>query len=78
VEHLCELMRKLRHQFHYVKNFKQLQQSRIAIWVAEKGLREAQYLGGYKFVTSVKRYDFKSVENLKKKLNYAHPLERIA
>jgi hypothetical protein len=42
------IIERLRWQFHYVKSLRQLQQSRMAIWVAEKGLREAQYLGGYR------------------------------
>jgi site-specific recombinase XerD len=69
---------KLRWQFHYVKSLLQLQQSRMAIWVAKEGLREAQYLGDYKYVTSVMRCDFKSIEELKKKLDFYPPLERIA
>jgi site-specific recombinase XerD len=74
---LARLMKRLKREFHYVKDFKQLKQSRIAIWVKELGLRQAQYLGGYRYVTSVQRYDFKSVDDLKMKLEYNHPMERF-
>ena len=74
---LARLMKRLKQEFHYVKDFKQLKQSRMAIWVKELGLRQAQYLGGYRYVTSVQRYDFKSVDDLKMKLEYNHPMERF-
>jgi hypothetical protein len=45
--------------------------------VKEHGLRQAQYLGGYRYVTSVMRYDFKSMDGLKKKLEFFHPLEKM-
>ncbi len=74
---LARLMKRLKQEFHYVKDFKQFKQSRMAIWVKELGLRQAQYLGGYRYVTSVQRYDFKSVDDLKMKLEYHHPMERF-
>lgn len=74
---LSRLMKRLKREFHYVKDFKQFKQSRMAIWVKELGLRQAQYLGGYRYVTSVQRYDFKSVDDLKMKLEYHHPMERF-
>ncbi len=74
---LARLMKRLKREFHYVKDFKQFKQSRIAIWVNELGLRQAQYLGGYRYVTSVQRYDFKSIDDLKMKLEYNHPMERF-
>lgn len=74
---LARLMKRLKREFHYVKDFKQFKQSRMAIWVKELGLRQAQYLGGYRYVTSVQRYDFKSIDDLKMKLEYNHPMERF-
>ena len=74
---LSRMMKRLKKEFHYVKDFKQLKQSRMAIWVKELGLRQAQYLGGYRYVTSVQRYDFKSIDDLKLKLEYHHPMERF-
>lgn len=75
---LARLMKRLKREFHYVKDFKQLKQSRISIWVKELGLRQAQYLGGYRYVTSVQRYDFKSIDDLKMKLEYNHPMEKFS
>lgn len=74
---LAKHMMRLKREFHYFTDFKQLKQSRVAIWVKEYGLRQAQYLGGYRYVTSVQRYDFKSVDDLKMKLEYNHPMERF-
>jgi len=74
---LARLIKRLKRKFHYVKDFKQFKQSRMAIWVKELRLRQAQYLGGYRYVTSVQRYDFKSVDDLKMKLEYNHPMERF-
>jgi len=75
---LSRLLKRIKLECHYVKNFKQLRQSRVAIWVKEHGLREAQYLGGYRYVTSVQRYDFKSLDNLQKLLEFHHPMEKMA
>ena len=74
---LSRMMKRLKREFHYVKDFKQLKQSRMSIWVKELGLRQAQYLGGYRYVTSVQRYDFKSIDDLKLKLEYNHPMEKF-
>lgn len=74
---LSRMMKRLKREFHYVKDFKQFKQSRMSIWVKELGLRQAQYLGGYRYVTSVQRYDFKSIDDLKLKLEYNHPMEKF-
>jgi site-specific recombinase XerD len=75
---MVRMMKRLKREFHYVKDFKQFKQSRISIWVKELGLRQAQYLGGYRYVTSVQRYDFKSIDDLKLKLEYNHPMEKFS
>jgi len=74
---MSRMMKRIKREFHYVKDFKQFKQSRMSIWVKEFGLRQAQYLGGYRYVTSVQRYDFKSIDDLKMKLEYNHPMERF-
>jgi len=53
----------------------QLRQSRIAIWVKEEGLRKAQYLAGFRNVSSAERYRKASLEDLKKQVNIYHPLQ---
>jgi len=52
----------------------QLRQSRIAIWVKEEGIRKAQYLAGFRNVSSAERYRKASLEDLKKQVNIYHPL----
>lgn len=74
---MFRIMKRIKRKFHYVRDFQQLKQSRISIWVKELGLRQAQYLGGYRYVTSVQRYDFKSIDDLKLKLEYNHPMEKF-
>lgn len=68
------MLPRLKKEFNYIKDFQHLKQSRVAIWVKEHGLRDAQYLGGYKYVTSVQRYDFKSIDDLKTELEQLHPM----
>ena len=54
----------------------QLRQSRIAIWVREEGLRKAQYLAGFKCVSSAERYQRADLTDLKKQVNLFHPLSK--
>lgn len=74
---LSRMMKRLKREFHYVKDFKQFKQSRMSIWIKDLGLRQVQYLGGYRYVTSVQRYDLKSIDDLKMKLEYNHPMEKF-
>ena len=75
---LNRILKRIKLECHYVRNFKQFKQSRMVIWVKEHGLRQAQYLGGYRYVTSVQRYDSKNIDDLQKKLEYHHPMEKMA
>lgn len=52
----------------------QLRQSRIASWVREEGLRKAQYLAGFKTVSSAERYQKADLSDLKEQVNQYHPL----
>ncbi len=74
---LGRMITRLKLEFGYVKDFKQLKQSRVTIWVKELGQRQAQYLGGYKYVSSLERYDTNALEDLENKLDYHHPMERL-
>lgn len=58
-----------------IHKLSQLRQSRIAIWVKEEGLRKAQYLAGFKKVSSAERYQKASLEDLKKQVQEYHPLQ---
>lgn len=57
-----------------IHKLSQLRQSRIAIWVKEEGLRKAQYLSGFRNVSSAERYQKASLEDLKEQVNIYHPL----
>ena len=58
-----------------IRKISQLRQSRIAIWVKEEGLRKAQYLAGFRKVSSAERYQKASLEDLKKQVQEYHPLK---
>ncbi len=47
------------------------------IWVKELGQRQVQYLGGYRYVGSLERYDTNTLDELENKLDYHHPMERL-
>jgi len=53
----------------------QLRQSRIAIWVKEEGLRKAQYLAGFRNVSSAERYQKADLSDLKEQVQIYHPLQ---
>lgn len=74
---LGRMITRLKTEFSYVKDFKQLKQSRVTIWVKELGQREAQYLGGYKYVSSLERYDTNTLDELENKLEFHHPMEQM-
>jgi integrase/recombinase XerD len=57
-----------------VNNLQHLRQSRLAIWVQEEGLRQAQYKSGYTTVKGVERYRSQSIKNLQEQLEKFHPL----
>ncbi|MBS9463280.1 tyrosine-type recombinase/integrase [Flagellimonas sp. 389] len=58
----------------HIHKLGQLRQSRIAIWVREEGLRKAQYLAGFRNVSSAERYQRADLSDLKKQVDRYHPL----
>jgi hypothetical protein len=57
-----------------ISDLRQLRQSRLAIWVREAGLRQAQYKSGYTTVKGVERYRTQSTKALQDQLELYHPL----
>jgi len=57
-----------------IHKLSQLRQSRIAIWVKEEGLRKAQYLSGFRNVSSAERYQKADLSDLKEQISNYHPL----
>jgi len=60
----------------YIDKISRLRQSRIASWVREEGLRKAQYLAGFKTVSSAERYQKADLSDLKEQVNIYHPLNQ--
>lgn len=65
---------KLRDQYSFFTGFGQLRASRIAIWVNQCNLREAQYRAGHKYVSSTERYLLGNLDHLKEAVEIYHPL----
>ena len=57
-----------------IKKACQLQQSRLAIWIQQHGIRKAQYLSGYRCIKTLERYKKENVQYLKGKVLKYHPL----
>lgn len=57
-----------------IDKLSQLRHSRIALWVKEEGLRKAQYLAGFRRVSSAERYQKADLSDLKKQVDLCHPL----
>ncbi len=73
LQHILQQLKTLNPD-HQIKSLQQLQQSRIAIWIKQHGLRKAQYLAGYKSVSSIEKYQDRNVEELKALIKKHHPL----
>lgn len=71
------MVKELKRDHPILKTITQLRESRMVIWVKEYGIRKAQYLSGIKYTSSMLRYKTADVEQLKKKLAIAHPMERL-
>lgn len=58
-----------------INNLQHLRQSRLALWIQEHGLRQAQYNIGYTSVKGVERYKTQSIKALQEQLTKYHPLK---
>jgi site-specific recombinase XerD len=76
---LKSLLKSLQNQKSHhgieIKSHNQLRQSRYKEWIKQHGLRKAQYLGGFKKVSSIQVYKDKDLENLKENIKKYHPLQ---
>lgn len=72
---ISKLMAKLRKENKHFLNAQQLRQSRLAIWVKQYGIRQAQYMAGHKYVSSTERYQSTDLEALREELAKHHPLQ---
>lgn len=55
--------------------FNQLRQSRFTLWIQTYGLRKAQYLAGFKHVSSMEIYRQQDTSDLIKDIQQYHPLQ---
>jgi len=52
-----------------------LRQSRIVLWIKQYGLRKAQYLGGFRAINAVERYQQEDITDLQDYIKEHHPLK---
>ena len=74
---LTFIMKGIKRINPYLKTLAQLRESRITIWLKKYGVRQAQYLSGLRYPTSLSRYKKTDIDNLKNKLKLVHPMERL-
>lgn len=73
------MTKRLRLYYPQFKSFSQVRNSRIAIWLnsQKKDLRKVQYLSGMRYASSLLRHKKTTTEQLKKKLDIIHPMDRF-
>lgn len=54
-------------------NFKQIRASVITNWIKDKGLRNAQYFAGHKYISSTESYKVNDLESLTEDIAKFHP-----
>ena len=55
------------------RNFAQIRASRIALWIKQKGILEAQYLAGHHSLASTQKYQVQDLQQLRSALQSIHP-----
>ena len=70
---LSRLLKEVKKIEPRVKSFQHLRASVITNWIKEKGLRQAQYLAGHRYVSSTERYEVQTLEDLKNNIDFFHP-----
>ena len=65
---------ELRQNFPQLRDWTQVRQSRIMVWIKEHPLRKAQYLAGIKHISSMWSYKQGDITELKQLIEQHHPL----
>jgi len=73
---LWHLFREIKKTHPDITSAEQIRKSVIVNWLKTLNLREVQYMAGHKYVSSTERYQTNNLENLQKKLEMFHPLNR--
>jgi integrase/recombinase XerD len=68
-------LRSLKREYPLFKSIKQIKESRMTLWVKQYGIRQAQYLSGIRYASSMLRYKQEDFERLGRKLQIGHPME---
>lgn len=55
----------------------QIRESRITLWVREFAIRQVQHMTGFKYISSLKKYQNQDIEGLKEKVKMYHPFRKI-
>lgn len=74
---LLHMFRKIRKTNPDILHPKQIRASVISHWLKSYNLREVQYFAGHKHVYSTERYQLNQLDNLQKRLEKLHPLNKI-
>lgn len=74
---LLHMFRKIRKTNPEILHPKQIRASVIVHWLKSHNLREVQYFAGHKHVYSTERYQLNQLDNLQKRLEKLHPLNKI-
>jgi integrase/recombinase XerD len=73
---LLHLFKEIQKEKPEIQNAKQIRTSVITNWLKTSNLRTVQYMAGHKYVSSTERYQLDNLENLQKKLEKYHPLNK--
>lgn len=70
---IARILQQIKPRYPKLKSMQQIRQSVITHWIAEHGLRQAQYMAGHKFVSSTERYNVERLDGLKTELEQHFP-----
>lgn len=73
---LLHMFRKIRKENPGIMHPKQIRASVITNWLKNYNLREVQYFAGHKHVYSTERYQLNQLDNLQRKIDKYHPLNK--
>lgn len=73
---LYQLLDALKSKHPELKNFQHIRMSVISHWLAEKNIRQVQYLAGHRTIVGTERYKSTDMKGLQESLEKFHPLNK--
>lgn len=70
---IARILQQIKPRYLKLKGMQQIRQSVITAWIAEQGLRQAQYMAGHRFVSSTERYNVERLDGLKSEIEQHFP-----